>query len=220
VSNLFPKVMSPFKRHTDGPNRNKLDPSAWARDEFEVLAGLDWSWTEKVDGTNIRILWDGYRVEFGGRTDNAQIPAALVTVLRGLFPEELLEQAFGASPAVLHGEGYGAKIQKGGGNYRPDQSFALFDVKVGGWWLKRGDVEDVASKLSLDVVPVVGEYAPATAMAVVAKGLTSQYGDFLAEGLVGRPPAGLLGRDGDRLLMKVKTVDFRKTTAEANGAVR
>ena len=28
----------------------------------------------------------------------------------------------------MYGEGYGAKIQKGGGNYRQDQDFVLFDV--------------------------------------------------------------------------------------------
>jgi hypothetical protein len=208
MSDLYPKIHSPFKRHTEGPLRNKLDTTTWARPEFEILARLDWEWTEKVDGTNVRVIWDGYRVTLGGRTDNAQMPAMLVTVLQELFPETLLEQQFGASPAILHGEGYGPKIQKGGGNYRPDQGFVLFDVKVGPWWLLRDAVEDVAAKMSLDVVPIIAHGGIRDAIDRVVNGLSSSWGDFSAEGLVGRPPLGITGRDGDRLLVKVKAEDF------------
>lgn len=208
MSTLYPKVSSPFKRHTEGPQRNKLDGTRWARPEFEALADLDWHWTEKIDGTNVRVIWDGYKVEFGGRTDNAQMPTPLVSALRELFPEELLEQQFGANQAVLYGEGYGAKIQKGGGNYRPDQSFALFDVKVGDWWLLPEDVAGIAESMKLDSAPTVVVGPIPHAIAIVARGLCSQWGDFTAEGLVGRPPMGIRARDGDRLLLKVKSVDF------------
>ena len=210
MSTLYPKIWSPFKRHTDGPLRNKLDTSTWTRPEFEVLARLDWTWTEKVDGTNVRVIWDGYRVSFGGRTDNAQMPTTLLTVLDALFPETLLEQQFGANPAVLYGEGYGAKIQKGGGNYRSDQGFVLFDVRVGEWWLLRDALEDIATNLSLDVVPLIMSGGVRDAInRIVINGMNSTWGDFLAEGLVGRPPLGITARDGDRLLMKVKREDFR-----------
>jgi hypothetical protein len=208
MSTLYPKISSPFKRHTEGPLRNKLDGTRWARPEFEALADLDWHWTEKVDGTNVRVIWDGYKVEFGGRTDNAQMPAPLVSALRELFPEELLEQQFGANPAVLYGEGFGAKIQKGGGNYRPDQGFCLFDVRVGEWWLLPEDVAGVGDSMKLDVAPTVVVGPIPHAITIVARGLCSQWGDFPAEGLVGRPPMGIRARDGDRLLLKVKTVDF------------
>ena len=64
----------------------------------------------KIDGTNIRILWDGHRVTFAGRTDNAQIPAELTNRLFELFGgevnEELFEQKFGDMPVMLVGEGY------------------------------------------------------------------------------------------------------------------
>jgi len=208
MSDLYPKIHSPYKRFTEGPQRNKLDRSRWFRDEFGLLADLPWHWTEKVDGTNIRIIWDGHRVQFGGRTSGAQIPATLFTALTNLFPEELLEQQFGASPAILHGEGYGPKIQKGGGNYRADQSFILFDVQVDGWWLLPDAVSDVADSMNVDRVPVFGVFPFSEAVGRVEAGLGSQFGDFYAEGMVGRPPLGLAGRDGDRLLVKVKHVDF------------
>ena len=33
-----------------------------------------WRWTEKVDGTNIRVIWQGGKLSFGGKTDNALDP--------------------------------------------------------------------------------------------------------------------------------------------------
>ncbi len=208
MSNLYPKISSPYKRFTDGPMRNRLDVGTWSKPEFNILSGLDWTWTEKVDGTNVRVIWDGYRVTFGGRTDNAQMPVSLLKVLGDLFPEELLEQQFGANPAVLYGEGYGPKIQKGGGNYRQDQSFVLFDVMVGDWWLLPGAVAEVGQGLKLDVVPTVFCGPIRMAIDAVTEGVRSNWGPFWAEGLVGRPPLGLTSRDGDRLLVKVKTKDF------------
>jgi hypothetical protein len=38
MSLLFPKVYSPFVRHTEGPLRNKLDVSNWSKPEFGLLA--------------------------------------------------------------------------------------------------------------------------------------------------------------------------------------
>ncbi len=49
-----------------------------------------WRWTEKVDGTNIRVIWQGGKLSFGGKTDNASIPADLVKWLyENITPEKL-----------------------------------------------------------------------------------------------------------------------------------
>lgn len=205
---LYPKIESPFKRFTEGASRNKFDFSQWSRPEFQVLQHLGWTWTEKIDGTNVRVMWDGHKVVFGGRTDDAQMPLTLLAKLRALFPEELLEQAFGASEVVLYGEGYGARIQKGGGNYRPDQSFILFDVKIGNWWLQPDSLLDISQKLGIDLVPRFADGSVADAIHIVAKGLKSRFGDFWAEGLVGTAPLGILARSGERLMMKVKHKDL------------
>lgn len=204
---LYPKIESPFKRHTEGPLRNKLDVGNWSRPEFELLSDLPWTWTEKVDGTNVRVIWDGYKVSFGGRTDGAQMQTSLLAVLADMFPEEILEQQFGVNPAVLYGEGYGPKIQ-GGGLYRQDQSFVLFDVKVGSWWLLPTAVTEVSAGLKVDVVPLFCTADVHTAIQCVTEGVVSAWGDFAAEGLVGRPPLGIQARNGDRMLMKIKSKDF------------
>lgn len=57
-----------------------------------------------------------------------------------------------------------------------------FDVCVGPWWLQRGEVEDVAQKLGLDVVPVTGEGTLHDAVAMAKAGIRSTWGDFQAEG--------------------------------------
>ena len=119
-----------------------------------------------------------------------------------------LGEVFSDGSVVLYGEGYGAKIQKGGSNYRADQDFVLFDVRVGQWWLQRKDVEDVAQKLSLDVVPVIGEGTLYDAVAQAKAGIESTWGGFQAEGIVARPKTELNARSGHRLIAKIKCRDF------------
>lgn len=210
----YPKIYGPYKRATEGPNRNKVIFGDWSRPEFEYLSNNAWVWTEKVDGTNIRVHWDGHAVTFGGRTDNASIPAKLVTRLRELFPEDLFEQTFQDTAVTLYGEGYGAGIQKGGGNYKRDGvDFVLFDVKIGPFWLLRDDVRDIATKMGLGtfgVVPVELVGTPHEAIKAITFGVTSAWGapPFMAEGLVGVPLGGFLDRAGRRIMMKVKSADF------------
>ncbi len=203
----YTKINTIWKRD----ERGRIIEGDYALPEFAYLADLDWSWTEKVDGTNVRVGFDGVSgVEYGGRTANAQMPTKLVVALRELFPDsQRFVDVFGESEAVLYGEGYGAGIQGGGGNYSPSQTFVLFDVRVGPWWLRREDVEDVANKLGLRVVPIVGVGSLTWASEQAKAGLTSTWGAFASEGLVGRPVVDLFSRKGERLLAKIKTRDFR-----------
>jgi len=203
------KIQTLFKRDMTSKHKTLLE-GQWTLPEFEYLAGNGWTFTEKVDGTNIRVIFKDGGVTFGGRTDNAQIPAQLVTRLNERFLPLMakLGEVFPDGSAVLYGEGYGAKIQKGGGLYRPDQDFVLFDVRVGPWWLQRADVEDVAQKLGLDVVPVIGEGTLHDAVAWAKAGIQSTWGNFQAEGIVARPKTELMTRAGERLIAKIKCRDF------------
>jgi hypothetical protein len=210
MSNLYHKIPTICMRQESKPF--KLIEGKYREPEFELLKDIEWTFTEKVDGTNIRIMWDGYNVVFGGRTENAQIPSHLVNKLNELFTgtkiEQIFEQVFGESKVILFGEGYGAKIQKGGGNYSKDQEFVLFDVKVGEWYLKREDIEGVAEKFSLKVVPIIAKGNLQTGIDLVKNGLKSQWGDFIAEGLVAKPSVDIFNRRGKRIITKIKTEDF------------
>ncbi len=111
---------------------------------------------------------------------------------------------------ILYGEGYGAKIQKGGGNYIKDGvDFVLFDVRVGKIWLQRKDVEDVANKLGLGIVPILGYGTLIQMIDMVEKGFNSQWGDFPAEGIVARPIVEIQTRMGNRIITKLKHRDFK-----------
>ena len=183
----------------------------WALPEFAYLADSEWVWTEKVDGTNIRVMFDHGNILFGGRTDNAQLPAPLVQRLQDrFFGSELISEMFPCG-ACLYGEGYGAKIQKGGGNYRPDQDFVLFDVRVGEWWLQRKDVKEVASKMGLDIVPIIGCGTLHEMIDHTAAAFQSTWGEFDAEGVVARPATELRTRCGHRIITKIKLKDFEDT---------
>ena len=210
MSNLYHKITTIYMRQESKPL--KLIEGKYREPELELLKDIEWTFTEKVDGTNIRIMWDGYNVFFGGRTENAQIPSYLVNKLNELFTgtkiEQIFEQVFGESKVILFGEGYGAKIQKGGGNYSNNQEFVLFDVKVGEWYLKREDIEDVAKKFSLKTVPIIAKGNLQTGVDLVKSGLKSQWGDFIAEGLVAKPSVDIFNRRGQRIITKIKTEDF------------
>jgi hypothetical protein len=174
-----------------------------------------WEWTEKIDGTNIRVTWDPTKqsVKFGGRSDNAQIHADLYAHLSETFTAEKMLIPFFDSGAVLYGEGYGAGIQKGGGLLSKTKKFVLFDVLVDGrWWLSHENVKDVASKLQIPIVPSFGSMTLEQASEKVAAGFSSMLegADSLAraEGLVGRPTETLFDKRGARLITKLKTKDF------------
>ena len=169
----------------------------------------EWEFTEKIDGTNIRIMWSPSEgITFGGRTDNAQLPADLVNILKNHVTEERLRAVFGETPAVVYGEGYGAGIQKGAA-YRPDKAFIAYDVLVDAqWWLSRANVCDVCNKLGLEVVPFVGVFTIEQATAYVENGFKSAIGTAQAEGLVGRTCETLFDKKFSRLIIKLKTKDF------------
>ena len=204
----YHKIQTVFKRDPVTNHRTLL-MGEYSLPEFEYLKDDEWVFTEKVDGTNIRVIWDGNMVLFGGKTDRAQIPTHLLNKLNQMFYAAQFEGIFDG-PACLYGEGYGAKIQKGGGNYRQDQSFVLFDIRIGDWWLKREDIENIAQKLNIDIVPVLGLGTLIDMVIAVRKGFNSQWGDFLAEGIVARPVIELQTRSGQRIITKIKHKDFPK----------
>lgn len=194
----------------------------WSEPAFGYLCSSQWTWTEKIDGTNIRIMWDGFSIRYGGRTDDAQMPAFLVERLRNLFDKGLGECFPDLEPGTevcLYGEGYGAKIQKGGGRYIPGGvDFILFDVKVGHVYLERPNVEDVAAKLGLRVVPIIGGGNLFDAIEFTRAGYkspTAQDATYEAEGLVLRPNVELRDRMGRRIITKIKARDFQPVAVPA-----
>lgn len=232
----YPRIQTLFKRDPATKHKTLL-LGEYSLPEFRYLEENPWLWTEKVDGTNIRIYFDALEgpladatVVIKGRTEKAQLPAALLTFLTELFPPQKFVKV-GFDQVTLYGEGYGAKIQKGG-NYIPDGvSFVLFDVRIGDWWLKWKDVIDVARQLEIERVPTVGIGNLLRLVEYVREGFPSFWSrkrtplqeatmkhdtphivdakdEFLAEGIVARPMVPLVTRSGHRVITKLKYKDF------------
>lgn len=205
----YHKIETLFERDINGTK--KLIEGAFRNDAVKYLANNDWYFTEKIDGTNIRIHWDGHKVEFAGRTDRAQIPNHLmdylITTFGSMETEEMFEQKFGENDVILFGEGYGTKIQNGGA-YRSDVSFILFDVQIGDTWLKRDSVEDIANAFGIDIVPIIFIGDINKAVDFVKTKPKSTIGTANMEGVVGRPVIEMKDRLGKRVIVKIKVCDF------------
>ena len=190
----------------------KLLEGEFRNPTVEFLKDNIWQFTEKIDGTNIRVFWDGHEVSFAGRTDKAQIPAFLLSYLTETFKtseaEQIFEEKFGETPVMLFGEGYGPKIQKGH-LYRNDVSFILFDVLICDNYQSRSTVEDIAKALGIDIVPIIFEGTIQEAVDFVKKNPNSTMGTAKMEGLVGRPKIELRDRCGNRVIVKIKWEDFK-----------
>jgi len=205
IETLFVRDMEGTKKLIEGQFRDGV---------VEYLKDNKWIFTEKVDGTNIRVHWDGHCVVFGGRTDNAQIPSNLVQRLNELFMgtanEQLFEQKFGATPVTIYGEGYGAKIQAGGGLYSEKAEFIVFDVEVGDKFLERENIIEIAKAFGCQVVPVVLEGTIQQAVDLIKtspKSIIAKQEKEM-EGVVGTPLKMIFDVHGNRIIVKVKVRDF------------
>lgn len=197
----YHKIQSLYKRDQKG----RFIWGEFSIPEFKYLQDSQWIGTEKIDGTNIRIYKDG---SIGGRSDSAQIPSFILPVLTQI--KDVLALSDLPSDTILYGEGYGAKIQSGG-HYIPGNDFVLFDVNISGNYQPRENVEAIATKLNIQVVPKV------------FKGSIREAVDWMrcdrhkesvlcpggrCEGLVLRPETELLSRDSKRIITKLKFKDF------------
>jgi len=206
----YHKIQTVFKRDPENKFKTLLH-GEYSIPEFDYLKENQWVFTEKVDGTNIRVMFDGEVITFGGKTDQAQIYTGLANCLNERFLSQLttFKTLFDSTEVCLYGEGYGAKIQKGGGNYRQDQDFVLFDIRIGEWWLQRHDIEDIAKKIGVDVVPTIGVGTLDEMIGKAKLGFKSAWGNFDAEGIVARPEVELKTRNGSRIITKIKHKDFK-----------
>lgn len=229
----YPHIDTCFKRSQEkGPNHNKIIYGDWTKPEFEALKDLKWEATEKIDGTNMsyQIICSGGTMDItiAGKTPNAQIPGHLLKAMQEKLTPENISEVFGKlNPETneiempwkieVFGEGYGVKIQKGGNYIKDHADFILFDVKITPdengkpIWLTRTACEDIAQKLGLKIVPLIGYFTLDEAIEYVKKGFKSviaENPDYDAEGLVLRAPCGLLTRMGERLITKIKHCDF------------
>lgn len=211
IPKKYPKINTIWKR--DPNNKYVILPGEYSKEEFKSINR--WHVSEKIDGTNIRIFYshEEGKVLFGGRTDKAQIPTHLLTYLQETFTLEVLSGVLDTN-AILFGEGYGAKIQKGGGLYSATPKFALFDVCISNWWLKQEDVSSIAEKLGITRAPDLGIMSTQDAINFVACSgeVASQIAEQpkMAEGIICRSEPLMFYRRGGPIMWKLKCSDYTK----------
>lgn len=206
----YHKIESIYKR--DPKNRHKTfligEFSRW---EFDYLQNAEWVGTEKIHGMNIRIIWDGKKVLFCGKSDKADLHPGLSQYLMEKYTVELMTEVFGVDheePIVVYGEGCGAGIQKGGEGYSQNKTFIMFDVYIAGFWLSDTDMRGIANQLNTQAAPIVFRGTLSEAVNKCKEKFPSTWGDFRAEGLVLRPTLELRTQDNSRVITKVKCKDF------------
>ena len=207
----YHKIPTLFEREVYG--EKKLIEGKFRNKSVEALRDVCWEFTEKIDGMNIRVYWDGHNVSFAGRTDKAEIPSRLMNYLElafgGLVNEELFEQIFGEKEVILFGEGYGHKIGPAGYLYSNTEEFRLFDVMVDGAFLPRDDVRVIARNFDVEYVPVLGYGTLDEAIEIVKSAPMSKIGNLPIEGIVARPMVELTDHLKRRIIVKIKVVDFK-----------
>jgi hypothetical protein len=197
----YPKMLNLYKfdEKTKGRKGEMSCP------EFEYLKDCTWQFTEKLDGMNMRVIFDeDNKISIRGRTDKAQLKEDLVDTIKEMFKDVV-------SPGTtFFGEGIGPKIQKN--IYKKEKrTFVLFDIHddTNDYWLDTKSVKEVAQVFGIPRVPVLFAGTLRQGYLAVKHGLFSVLnpGKF-AEGLVGKPLVSVRNRSGGRIIVKIKGRDY------------
>lgn len=215
----YHKIDSLYKRNEKG----KIIEGSFVNETFEELYNSNYrfEYTEKVDGTNIRVVVtkakedSAFYVEFKGRTDEAVISNHLLAKLNSIFNDVVWSKVFDwerCSEVILYGEGFGHNIQKCGDRYNSkDTDFILFDVMIDGTFMKSEFVTNTAKSLNIKRVPILG-YGSLRDIELFVKfkhySRVSEDSLLLMEGVVCRPIGDIKDRSGNRIITKIKHKDY------------
>lgn len=228
----YPKTENLFKRDEA---THKLIRGDLRLPEFGLIHL--WHVTEKIDGTNMRVVYDplNQTVEVRGRSDRANIAGDLKDYMIELFSVEKLSAQFDefitperiadGTTVTIFGEGYGAGIQQGGG-YNPAKRFRAFDVCYH-WknstgpiterdsWCQASTVTEILKELEVPRVPYIGllslqeivDFVDAKRGSITAFEDTGNK-EHQPEGIIARTDPYLYTERGSRLMFKLKGVDI------------
>lgn len=179
----------------------------------QYLSQLEWYGTEKVDGTNIRVLWNGYTFEFGGRTDEAVLPKEVKELLENTFNKDmeiLVEQQFQNKQVIFFMECYAGKIQRGAG-YKGSEKLIGFDIMCEDIYLEKNISKEIFESIGIPFVPILkfaSLYAAEDWVLNNDKSIIDPTTKI--EGLVCYPKERIYNHKGDRIIVKIKKRDLLK----------
>jgi ATP-dependent RNA circularization protein (DNA/RNA ligase family) len=193
----------------------KFIPNSFYNESVELLKNNQWEFTEKIDGTNFRIYWNGHTFSYAGRTDNATFSDTQKEfITKKLTNEQMVisfETLFKEKEVIVYGELFGNKIQKDGELYTDNQglSFRVFDVYIDNHFLPYKHAQRLCDELGYNFVPFVLCGTIQEAIDYVEKNLTSTFSKAPLEGLVGKPIGDFLDNKGNRIVVKIKRRDLQ-----------
>lgn len=177
----------------------------------EMLKDYCWIFTEKVDGTNFRLGWNGYNLSYAGRTDDSKFSQDQIEFIESNIAtkeiEQMLEHIFKEKSVIIFGELHGGNINNGYG-YSQTYSFKVFDAIIGDRYITREEIEALCQNLELDIVPIVFRGTIDEAITYVKENDKSTFSEAKLEGLVGVPKGNLLDSYGKRIIVKIKKRDL------------
>jgi hypothetical protein len=217
----YPKINTIFPRDDKG----NIKREKYCAPEFESINR--WTFTEKIDGMNIVVRFhlggsfgfeDKWCITFGGKTDNAQIPVKLLDYLKktfldnqNKFIEYFLIHDKSVKDIIIHGEGYGEGIQKGG-DYSKEQRFVAFDMEIDNWWLEQDHSRSICSELGIDFVPKIELNSIPEAIDFIENKKPLSHlaeKERPMEGIVATSYPLMLFRNGEPIKWKLKQKDFK-----------
>jgi len=189
-------------------------PNTFYNPSVELLQNNQWVFTEKIDGTNFRIFWNGHTLSYAGRTDNAVFSKDQIAFIEANLVNEAMtnsfETMFREKEVIVYGELYGNKIQKNGHLYVNDNglAFKVFDVYNDNQFMPYKHMIHLCKELGYDVVPLVLTGTIAEGIAFVKNNSLSTFSKATLEGLVGKPLGDFLDHTGKRIVVKIKNRDI------------
>lgn len=228
--NTFPhktytKINTLYKRDTKG----NIVIGDFSCPEFDMLKNCSFKCYQKIDGTNISYYWNGHDLRIDGKTENANINKDVMEMLQNKITSDMLNKVFppkynedGTEKSfniIIYGEAYGHKIQKVGPKFLKDgHDFRIFDILYidengKEWWLETEAIEEICNTLNVEMPVSYGVMSIVDAEKMVIDGWADPIAEdstLQIEGLVLRPVVQLFNKKGERVMVKIKTCDYRK----------
>ena len=179
----------------------------------KYLANCEWQASEKIDGTNIRILWTGFNFEIKGREDTSGIPEEVISLYKSIFTKDMeyaFEQKFKDKQVILCMEAYAGKIQ--GHIYSGNEKLIGYDIMINEQYIDRKGSKEIFEEFGFDYVPTLNfktlweaiDYVKTSTKSIIDNTAT-------IEGLVCLPKERNYDNQGNRICVKIKARDLAKT---------
>lgn len=194
------------------PKENPVQKKIYREPELEYLAKNLWAYKRKLNGENMRVLWDGEQAIWNGKTNDFKTDAETINYMNSIFQEEIFEEKFGREKRVLLFGERMAPNSQGNELGLKKMEFVLFDVRIGDTWLAPENIRAIAKYFDIrtcyDFMSLEDRKKNHidTLENLIDKVSNGKLKDW--EGIVVSPATGLCNRKGERLICKIKNHEY------------